>query len=507
MSDNSIASRGGPIENPLVGHEFRYFRDRFRILESSRDTDDGSLRGDYFAPPGAKVPEHIHVGQEESFEVISGTLGVSVGGRELTLSPGQSAVGPPDVPHRWWNPGDEEVYFLVGLRPALHMETVFETWFGLARDGKTIGWLPKNPLQLVVLVHEVGGWFYYTGVPKPVWKALFAPVAALAFVGRLLGYRARYPEYSGPEAAEKIRIEHSVEIERLPEEVFSFVADPRNDERWTPAVEETRKTSDGPLGAGTTFESVFRLLGRRFAASFEIAEYEPNRKVVLGSATSGPVQLTGTRSVEEGPGGTRFTITIEGRTGGFFRVAEPIFDRLASRQLKANLADLKGLLESALGEPGPAESTSTHRESNRLLPLVSALWLLNSAIGARVAIREDLPAEWVADLYVGKDASAGFFKGGGTALSPGLPMMALLAVFTALSTRGGKAATLGVAGMTALGAGGTVGVLAETITYRTLSPSTFDRAKAPIVLAGIVLSALMAVLGARRLRPLFGSMR
>jgi quercetin dioxygenase-like cupin family protein len=171
--------------------------------ESARQTGDGSLRGDYFAPPDAKVPEHVHLGQEESFEVVSGTLGVSVGGRELILSRGQSAVGPSDVPHKWWNPGNEEVHFLVGLRPALHMETVFETWFGLARDRKTIGWLPKNPLQFAVLAHEVGGWFYYTGVPKPVWEALFAPVAWLAFIGRLLGYRARYPEYSGPEARDR----------------------------------------------------------------------------------------------------------------------------------------------------------------------------------------------------------------------------------------------------------------------------------------------------------------
>jgi hypothetical protein len=98
------------------------------------------------------------------------------------------------------------------------------------------------------------------------------------------------------------------------------------------------------------------------------------------------------------------------------------------------------------------------------------LWLLNSAIGARVAIREDLPAEWIASLYVGRDASAEFFKGGGTALSPGLPMMIVQALFAVLRTRSGRAGKAGAAGLTVLGAGGTVGVLAETITYRVLSP-------------------------------------
>jgi hypothetical protein len=136
------------------------------------------------------------------------------------------------------------------------------------------------------------------------------------------------------------------------------------------------------------------------------------------------------------------------------------------------------------------------------LSMVSVLWLLNSAIGARVAIREDLPAEWIAGLYVGRDASAEFFKGGGTALSPGLPMMIAQALFAVLSACGGRVGKVGAAGLTVLGAGGTVGVSAETITYKVLSPRTFDLVKTPIVSAAIALSALMSILGARRLRAL-----
>ncbi len=132
--------------------------------------------------------------------------------------------------------------------------------------------------------------------------------------------------------------------------------------------------------------------------------------------------------------------------------------------------------------------------------MVCVLWLLNSAIGARIAVKEGLPAEWVAGLYVGRDASAEFFKGTGTALSPGLPMMVAQALFTLLSTRSGKARMVGAAGLTLLGAGGTVGMLAETITYRVLSPKTFDPVKAAIGLAGIILQPLMTILGWRRLR-------
>jgi hypothetical protein len=137
-----------------------------------------------------------------------------------------------------------------------------------------------------------------------------------------------------------------------------------------------------------------------------------------------------------------------------------------------------------------------------VLSLVSLLWPLNSAIGARVAVNEGLPAEWVAGVYVGQDTSAEFFKGTGTALSPGLPMMVTQALFAVLSTRGGRAGTAGAAGLVVLGAGGTVGMLAETITYRVLSPKTLDPAKAAIVSAAAVLSPLMTIFGGRRLRDL-----
>jgi quercetin dioxygenase-like cupin family protein len=177
----------------LVGHEFSYSGHTFRVLQSARDTENGSLRFDYSAPPRANVSEHIHCFQEERTEVISGTLGMRVGRQELLLSAGQKAVGPPGVPHAWWNPSEEEVRFVSEIRPGLEVETFFETLLGLAQDGKTIGPIPWNPLQLAVLAEEIARWLEL----RPVEKVFFAPVAALAFVGRLFGYRASYPKYSG----------------------------------------------------------------------------------------------------------------------------------------------------------------------------------------------------------------------------------------------------------------------------------------------------------------------
>jgi mannose-6-phosphate isomerase-like protein (cupin superfamily)/carbon monoxide dehydrogenase subunit G len=338
------------VASPLIGHEFSAFGHRFHIIESSRDTDDGSLRFDYSATPRANVSEHTHHYQEESFEVVSGKLGLRVGGQDLILTPGQSATGPPGVPHAWWNPSDEErVRFLAGIRPGLDVETMLETVLGLMREGKTIGPVPRNPLQIAVLAREIGSWLVLT----PVENVLFAPVAALALVGELLGYRARYPKYSGPDGQAApvglTRIERSVEIERTPEEVFAFVADLRNDPRWNSAIDEVQQTSEGPPGMGTTLLTVAHFLGRRFETPEEVTEYEPGRKLST-EVTSGPLRFTGSRTVEGVAGGTRLTLTAEGDSGGFFGIAEPIFARLATRRLEAELAKLKDLLEVRASE-------------------------------------------------------------------------------------------------------------------------------------------------------------
>ncbi len=79
-------------------------------------------------------------------------------------------------------------------------------------------------------------------------------------------------------------------------------------------------------------------------------------------------------------------------------------------------------------------------------------------------------------------------------------MMITQALLAVLSTRGGMAGTVGAARLTVLDVGGPVGMLSETVTYRVLSPKTFDPARAAMVSATVILSPLMAILGGRRLR-------
>jgi quercetin dioxygenase-like cupin family protein len=191
-----LAKAGDLIENPITG-------ERITFLKTTRQTDGRLLRFEYVLPPGFAIPEHFHPRQEERHEILSGTLRGRVGGQERDYGEGERVVGPAGVPHAWRNPSSrDEVRFVSEIRPPLAFETLFETYYGLGRDGKLTGQgIPKNPLQLAVLLDEGRGMFYSTLAPVAVQEAFFALFGVLASVGRLLGYKARYPEYSGPEEA------------------------------------------------------------------------------------------------------------------------------------------------------------------------------------------------------------------------------------------------------------------------------------------------------------------
>ena len=140
-------------------------------------------------------------------------------------------------------------------------------------------------------------------------------------------------------------IEHSVVINRPVQEVFAFIANVENNAQWQSGVLEVRKTSQGPVGVGSTGIEVRRFMGRRMEVTFEVTEYEENTKFGF-KITSGPIMpMTGADMFEAAEGGTKLTRVIEAEPGRFFRMAELILARMARRQAEADMANLKDLLE------------------------------------------------------------------------------------------------------------------------------------------------------------------
>jgi hypothetical protein len=93
----------------------------------------------------------------------------------------------PGTPHRFWNAGETAARFLCEVRPALAFESLIETMFALARDGKTNRRGFPNPLRLAVIAKAH---FDTVRLPFPPVALQRAGLAVGAPLGRLLGYRA-----------------------------------------------------------------------------------------------------------------------------------------------------------------------------------------------------------------------------------------------------------------------------------------------------------------------------
>lgn len=182
-----MARPGDVLEHPVTG-------ERLVWRQVARDTNGELLEGDMFARPGAHpAAAHVHPNQEERFQVLEGSIQLLVDGVETALRAGQRATVPAGRPHTWWNAGDEEAHLLVEVAPAMRTEMFFETFFGLATDGKTNSKGLPNLLSMAVILQEYDDEMRLARPPAVVQRALFGP---LALLGRHLGYRGWYPEYT-----------------------------------------------------------------------------------------------------------------------------------------------------------------------------------------------------------------------------------------------------------------------------------------------------------------------
>src|SRR4051794_1437777 len=174
---------GDTIYNKVTG-------ERITFLATSRDTDGEAVVIETLVEPdGFVAAAHVHQSQTERFAVAEGTLALKVDGKTLELGPGEVAIVEPGQAHKFWNSGDEPVRFVCEVRPALQFESLLETMFELAADGKTNRKGMPNPFRLAVIAKQH---FDTVQLPFPPAWMQAAGLAVGAPLGRLVGYGATY---------------------------------------------------------------------------------------------------------------------------------------------------------------------------------------------------------------------------------------------------------------------------------------------------------------------------
>jgi len=165
--------RGQVLTNPVTG-------ERFVFHATSDDTAGQLLEFDLVVEPHGRVPGgHVHPGQQESFEVLDGTVKFRKGLRTVVAEPGDLVVVEPGTYHRFANAADTTAVVRCRVEPALRMEDLFETVAALAIEGRTLrSGLPK-PLDLALFMREFRDEVAAPVMPGRV-QAVMAPLASLA---------------------------------------------------------------------------------------------------------------------------------------------------------------------------------------------------------------------------------------------------------------------------------------------------------------------------------------
>ena len=174
---------GDSIHNPVTG-------ERIVFRQTAADTNGEAVVIETFVEPdGFVAAAHVHPSQEERFQVLRGTVGFKIGRTEQVAGPGTHVTVPPGTPHRFWNAGDDVAQFVCEIRPALQFESLLETMFSLAADGKTNRKGMPNPLRLAVIANA-----HFDTVRLPFPPAALQKLGLVlgSPLGRILGYGAVY---------------------------------------------------------------------------------------------------------------------------------------------------------------------------------------------------------------------------------------------------------------------------------------------------------------------------
>lgn len=143
--------------------------------------------------------------------------------------------------------------------------------------------------------------------------------------------------------------ESTARIERPVDEVFAYVSDPVNDEKWHNTVLRAWRTSEGPIGVGSTFKWDAKFFGRR-EADVKVTKYEPT-SLFATHVQSGWMEVVVTYLLAAENGATRVTRRTETPLPGLLRFLDPIVRPIARPFVSKDNGDHLGLLKNALEKP------------------------------------------------------------------------------------------------------------------------------------------------------------
>ena len=149
---------------------------------------------------------------------------------------------------------------------------------------------------------------------------------------------------------------HLSELIYLPvKQIFDFVSTPENDFQWQYGTLASSRLSEGVGEPGTFFRSVGHIMGRRVLSTFEVTEYEPNRRYCFKSL-SGPLKSHTCYTFDLANDGSTLNISAQVNPVNALQLDEAVLEKKMRQQLQEDLMLLKEILEAgriSLNIPAP----------------------------------------------------------------------------------------------------------------------------------------------------------
>lgn len=166
-----MARPGQTIVSPPIGQSLTF-------LETRESTGGARLSVEATLAAGSRIPDHVHLHQEERFAGLEGEVTFWVRGRRTVLEPGMELVIPPRTRHRVRNQSGEPARVRATLSPALRSEELFEALFALGAAGKVNRLGAPSPRRTARLLREHrDDFFYLARVPPALQRAILLPLA------------------------------------------------------------------------------------------------------------------------------------------------------------------------------------------------------------------------------------------------------------------------------------------------------------------------------------------
>lgn len=148
-----------------------------------------------------------------------------------------------------------------------------------------------------------------------------------------------------------VKIERTLTIDCPVTDVFAYLSDVAHRPRYVSSQREAHQTSTGPVAVGTTFVATSSKFPHR-GTTFEITEYEPDRRLAWKSLSGTPI--TTSWGFQPSGANTRISFSRLIERHGLLRLPESLVEELANESVSRELAALNRQLD--VGKPAARDS-------------------------------------------------------------------------------------------------------------------------------------------------------